>query len=56
LRSSRYIDLQFVTSGLKHNNPCIDRDENKWVYIIKTHRIRLSVDHDVQLRSLSVII
>ena len=48
LRSSRYIDLQFVTSGLKHNNPCIDRDENKWVYIDKSSMLTYPVSDAAQ--------
>ncbi len=48
LRSSRYIDLQFVTSGLKHNNPCIDRDENKWVYIDKSSTLTYPVSDAAQ--------
>ncbi|OIK19829.1 cellulose biosynthesis cyclic di-GMP-binding regulatory protein BcsB [Bacillus amyloliquefaciens] len=48
LRSSRYIDLQFVTSGLKNNNPCIDRDENKWVYIDKSSTLTYPVSGAAQ--------
>ncbi|KXZ12592.1 hypothetical protein AXI59_05750 [Bacillus nakamurai] len=48
LQSSRYIDLQFVTSGFKDNNPCIDHDENKWVYIDKSSTLSYPVSDTAQ--------
>lgn len=48
LQSSRYIDLQFVTSGLKDNNPCIDHDDNKWVYIDKSSTLSYPVSDRAQ--------
>ncbi|MBT2573182.1 cellulose biosynthesis cyclic di-GMP-binding regulatory protein BcsB [Bacillus sp. ISL-51] len=48
LQSNRYIDLQFVTSGLKENNPCIDHDENKWVYIDKSSTLSYPVSDTAQ--------
>lgn len=35
LQKNRYIDIQFVTTGLKENNPCNTTDEEKWVFIDK---------------------
>ncbi len=36
LQKNRYIDIQFVTTGLKENNPCNTTDEEKWVFIDKS--------------------
>lgn len=36
VQKNRYIDIQFVATGLKQNNPCIDTDEEKWLFIDKS--------------------
>lgn len=43
LQKNRYIDVQFVTSGLKENNPCYATDDDKWVFIDKSSALTYSV-------------
>ncbi|MCY7858108.1 cellulose biosynthesis cyclic di-GMP-binding regulatory protein BcsB [Bacillus sonorensis] len=43
LQKNRYIDIQFVTSGLKENNPCSSTDDDKWVFIDKNSTLSYSV-------------
>lgn len=43
LQKNRYIDIQFVTTGLKENNPCNTTDEEKWVYIDKSSTLSYAI-------------
>ncbi|MCY8309154.1 cellulose biosynthesis cyclic di-GMP-binding regulatory protein BcsB [Bacillus vallismortis] len=43
LQKNRYIDIQFVTTGLKENNPCNSTDEEKWVFIDKSSTLSYTV-------------
>lgn len=43
LQKNRYIDIQFVTTGLKENNPCNTTDEEKWVFIDKNSTLSYAI-------------
>lgn len=43
LQKNRYIDIQFVTTGLKENNPCNTTDEEKWVFIDKSSTLSYGI-------------
>ncbi|MEC1540998.1 cellulose biosynthesis cyclic di-GMP-binding regulatory protein BcsB [Bacillus subtilis] len=43
LQKNRYIDIQFVTTGLKENNPCNTTDEEKWVLIDKNSTLSYAI-------------
>lgn len=43
LQKNRYIDIQFVTTGLKENNPCNTTDEEKWVFIDKSSTLSYAI-------------
>ncbi len=43
VQKNRYIDIQFVATGLKQNNPCIDTDEEKWLFIDKSSTLSFPV-------------
>ncbi|MGG4421155.1 cellulose biosynthesis cyclic di-GMP-binding regulatory protein BcsB [Bacillus subtilis] len=43
LQKNRYIDIQFVTTGLKENNPCNTTDEEKWVFIDKNSTLLYAI-------------
>lgn len=43
LQKNRYIDIQFVTIGLKENNPCNTTDEEKWVFIDKNSTLSYAI-------------
>ncbi|UHH07111.1 cellulose biosynthesis cyclic di-GMP-binding regulatory protein BcsB [Bacillus subtilis] len=43
LQKKRYIDIQFVTTGLKENNPCNTTDEEKWVFIDKNSTLSYAI-------------
>lgn len=43
LQKNRYIDIQFVTTGLKENNPCSTTDEERWVYIDKSSTLSYAI-------------
>ncbi|MDZ5722285.1 cellulose biosynthesis cyclic di-GMP-binding regulatory protein BcsB, partial [Bacillus sp. SXabc123] len=43
LQKNRYIDIQFVTTGLKENNPCNTTDEEKWVFIDKSSTLAYAI-------------
>ncbi|MEC1634926.1 cellulose biosynthesis cyclic di-GMP-binding regulatory protein BcsB [Bacillus mojavensis] len=43
LQKNRYIDMQFITTGLKENNPCNTTDEEKWVLIDKSSTLSYTV-------------
>lgn len=43
LQKNRYIDIQFVTTGLKENNPCNITDEEKWVFIDKNSTLSYAI-------------
>ncbi|MCY9374438.1 cellulose biosynthesis cyclic di-GMP-binding regulatory protein BcsB [Bacillus sp. T17B1] len=43
LQKNRYIDIQFVTTGLKENNPCNTIDEGKWVFIDKSSTLTYAI-------------
>lgn len=43
LQKNRYIDIQFITTGLKENNPCNTTDEEKWVFIDKSSTLSYTI-------------
>lgn len=43
LQKNRYIDIQFVTTGLKENKPCNTTDEEKWVFIDKNSTLSYAI-------------
>ncbi|MCY8788589.1 cellulose biosynthesis cyclic di-GMP-binding regulatory protein BcsB [Bacillus inaquosorum] len=43
LQKNRYIDIQFVSTGLKENNPCNTTDEEKWVFIDKSSTLAYAI-------------
>ncbi|MEC1626994.1 cellulose biosynthesis cyclic di-GMP-binding regulatory protein BcsB [Bacillus mojavensis] len=43
LQKNRYIDMQFITTGLKEDNPCNTTDEEKWVFIDKSSTLSYTV-------------
>ncbi|WP_430792274.1 cellulose biosynthesis cyclic di-GMP-binding regulatory protein BcsB [Bacillus subtilis] len=43
LQKNRYIDIQFVTTGLMENNPCNTTDEEKWVFIDKNSTLSYAI-------------